>query len=173
MKKRLLLMALGLALPAMTFGQDSDAPPPRDERAPSREMNREDGPRERMRRDAPPPGRHDEAMLDHRRDGDHRGPGRERFDGQRPMVPPFFAMLDGNHDGAVDKKELKHALKKLDKNGDGKLTPDELRPQRFEGPRGDGPERARRDRNFDAPRGERGPMDGPRPLRGPRPPENR
>lgn len=172
MKKTLLLMALGLALPAMTLAQDSDARPPRNEGAPSRELNREDGPRERMRRDAPP-GRRDEAMMDHRPAGDHHGPGPERFDGQRPMVPPFFALLDENHDGAVDKKELKHALKKLDKNGDGKLTPDELRPQRFDGPRGDGPDGARRERNFAAPRGERGPSDGPRPPRGPRPPENR
>jgi hypothetical protein len=41
--------------------------------------------------------------------------------------------LDANHDGIIDANEIANApaaLKKLDKNGDGKLTPDELRPQR-------------------------------------------
>jgi hypothetical protein len=39
--------------------------------------------------------------------------------------------LDTNGDGIIDEQEIANApeaLKKLDKNGDGKLTPDELRP---------------------------------------------
>jgi hypothetical protein len=47
--------------------------------------------------------------------------------------------LDANGDGIIDEKEIANAsaaLKKLDKNGDGKLTPDELRPPRPEGARG-------------------------------------
>src|SRR6185436_13839978 len=44
---------------------------------------------------------------------------------------PIFAALDANHDGEIDATEINNApaaLRKLDKNGDGKLTRDELRP---------------------------------------------
>ncbi|HEY3853064.1 MAG TPA: hypothetical protein VGO67_01570 [Verrucomicrobiae bacterium] len=50
-------------------------------------------------------------------------------DGKRP-VPPIVAALDTNGDGIIDSTELANAsasLLKLDKNGDGKLTPDEYR----------------------------------------------
>jgi hypothetical protein len=51
-----------------------------------------------------------------------------------PLPPsPLMAVLDVNHDGVIDADEIANAaasLMKLDKNGDGKLTPDELRPQR-------------------------------------------
>lgn len=51
--------------------------------------------------------------------------------------------LDANHDGVIDETEIANAsaaLKKLDKNGDGKLTAEELRPPRPDGnrPRPDG-----------------------------------
>ncbi len=52
--------------------------------------------------------------------------------GQRPPSPIIEA-LDANKDGVIDADELAKAvesLKKLDKNGDGKLTEDEFRPQR-------------------------------------------
>jgi len=42
-----------------------------------------------------------------------------------------------NHDGIIDSNEIANAsaeLKTLDKNGDGQLTPDELRPPRPSGP---------------------------------------
>lgn len=55
------------------------------------------------------------------------GPGRE---GQRPP-PPVIAALDANHDGVIDAQEIADASKsllKLDANGDGKLTRDELFP---------------------------------------------
>ena len=61
--------------------------------------------------DGPPPG--------------GRGPG-----GHRPP-PPIIAVLDANHDGIIDASELANAvaaLKTLDKNKDGKLTQEELRP---------------------------------------------
>ena len=50
--------------------------------------------------------------------------------------------LDANHDGVIDANEIANAsaaLKTLDKNGDGKLTPDELRPPRPQGGDRQGP----------------------------------
>ena len=61
------------------------------------------------------------------------GPG--GMGGQRPVMP-IVAALDLNKDGTIDAKEIAKAsesLKKLDKNDDGKLTPDELLPQRGQG----------------------------------------
>jgi len=82
--------------------------------------------------------------------GGRRGPGMAGQDGQggpgmgghRPP-PPVIAALDANRDGVIDADEIANAskaLKSLDKNGDGKLTQDELRPPRPEGgPGQDGP----------------------------------
>jgi hypothetical protein len=56
-------------------------------------------------------------------------PGRPEA-GRRPP-PPIIAALDLNHDGVISADEIAKApesLKKLDKNGDGQLTRDELRP---------------------------------------------
>lgn len=69
-----------------------------------------------------------------------RQPGQE---GRRPSHPVVEA-LDLNHDGTIDADEIAKAsesLKKLDKNSDGKLTPDEFRPQRPQGGDGFGPGR--------------------------------
>ncbi|HTS16110.1 MAG TPA: EF-hand domain-containing protein [Verrucomicrobiae bacterium] len=59
------------------------------------------------------------------------------MDGHRPPAPAIVRALDANHDGVIDSNEIANAsaaLKTLDKNGDGKLTPDE-----FMGPRPDPP----------------------------------
>lgn len=51
-------------------------------------------------------------------------------------LPPIFAALDANQDGVIDAAELANAavaLKKLDRNRDGRLTPDEYRPPRPDG----------------------------------------
>ena len=72
------------------------------------------------------------------RGGGPGGPG--GMGGQRPMNPIIEA-LDLNKDGIIDADEIAKAsasLKKLDKNGDGKLTPDEYRPPRLGGPGGPG-----------------------------------
>jgi hypothetical protein len=70
---------------------------------------------------------------------------------KRPL-PPILEALDADHDGVISAAELANAsasLAKLDKNGDGQLTPDEFMGG---GPRGEG----------------HGPR-GPRGTRGPRP----
>jgi hypothetical protein len=63
--------------------------------------------------------------------GQAGGPGMK---GHRPPPPsPLMQALDVNHDGVIDADEIANApaaLKTLDKNGDGKLTPDELCPAR-------------------------------------------
>jgi EF hand len=50
----------------------------------------------------------------------------------RPPIPPAFAALDTNGDGIISADEMANAaasLLKLDKNNDGQLTIDELRPE--------------------------------------------
>jgi len=57
------------------------------------------------------------------------GPGMDR----RPPKPPIDLALDTNKDGVISADEIAKAaasLKKLDKNGDGKLSRDECLPQR-------------------------------------------
>jgi hypothetical protein len=49
------------------------------------------------------------------------------------MRVPLMAALDTNSDGTIDATEIEQSsksLKTLDKNSDGKLTPEELRPPR-------------------------------------------
>jgi hypothetical protein len=61
------------------------------------------------------------------------GPGGPGMNDRRPPPSPLFMVLDVNHDGVIDADEIANAsaeLKTLDKNGDGKLTQDELRPPR-------------------------------------------
>jgi hypothetical protein len=68
---------------------------------------------------------------------DQGGPGGPGGPGGRRMPPsPLMEALDANHDGVIDAAEIANAsaaLKALDKNGDGKLTQDELRPPRPQG----------------------------------------
>src|SRR5689334_5381080 len=62
--------------------------------------------------------------------GGGRGPGGEDRGGGFPRRNPFMAIFDTNNDGVLDDKEIANAtaaLKKLDKDGDGKITQEELR----------------------------------------------
>ncbi len=70
--------------------------------------------------------------------GNFGGGGGEAF---RPPPHPLELALDTNGDGIIDAKEIANAvaaLKKLDKNGDGRLTEDEYRPARPQGGPGGG-----------------------------------
>ena len=61
------------------------------------------------------------------------------------VVMPIIAAIDLNKDGILDNTEIEQArqsLKKLDTNGDGKITPDEYRGQRRGAPDGPGREGA-------------------------------
>ena len=56
---------------------------------------------------------------------------RGREGGPPRMMTPLFAALATNGDGVIDAEEIANApsaLKKLDRNGDGKITEDEVRP---------------------------------------------
>jgi hypothetical protein len=78
---------------------------------------------------------------------DHQRPQRREGppgpNGHHPP-PPIIHVLDANHDGVIDAKEIANASKallQLDKDGDGQLTREELRPpppDDFDGPPPDG-----------------------------------
>jgi hypothetical protein len=81
--------------------------------------------------------------------------------GHRPPPSPLFTALDVNHDGVIDADEIANApaeLKTLDKNGDGKLTQDELRPPR---PAMNGGSQSGNDRPPGPPPGDQGDNAGP------------
>jgi Ca2+-binding EF-hand superfamily protein len=77
---------------------------------------------------------------------DGQRPDGQRPDGQRPdgqgrgLPPlPVLQALDANHDGEISSDEIANAvkaLKSLDKDGNGKLTMDELMPARGQRPGG-------------------------------------
>lgn len=144
------------------------AQPPEGEK---RDADRGDRPERRERGDRPE--RRDQGDRPERGDRD-RGPGR-RGPGGRPNIMtilPIIIVLDVNKDGEISKEEMENAtaaLQKLDKDKNGKLTEEELRPN-FGGRDGDrrgpgGPDgRGQRDGDRRGPGGPegRGPRDGDR-----------
>lgn len=85
--------------------------------------------------------------------GQRGGPGGDA--GRMLQMMPVLAALDADKDGVLSKAEIANAsvaLGKLDKNGDGELNAEEMRPQRPEGgrtqgrgrPEGERPERGGR-----------------------------
>jgi len=112
-----------------------------------------------------------------------------RHEGHGRPVPPIIAALDANGDGIIDPVEISNAvaaLTKLDVNGDGNLSGDELHPARPEGgpgargdrehrggPGGPGGKDAGKRRGPGGPGGPGGPNGGPEGHgRGPRPEAN-
>lgn len=97
-------------------------------------------------------------LLLNAQDGEPPAPPKGEKPG-RPMriVPPLMAALDTNKDGTIDAAEIAAAsesLKKLDKNGDGSITGDELhvRPGGPGGPPpGDPPRRGDGDKKGERP----------------------
>ncbi len=74
--------------------------------------------------------------------GNRRGPGPGGPPGFRPPPHPVVEALDLNHDGELSDKEIAQAeqsLKKLDTDGDGVLSREELRPPGGRGASGGGP----------------------------------
>jgi EF hand len=114
MKTKLLVTALALGASVwMLNAQDQDAP---------RRPGGQGGP-------GGPQGQRGEGGPQ----GEGRGPGGP---GGPRFRPPIVATLDANNDGVLDEAELKNAtvaLKKLDKNNDGKVTMEEMMPPRGEG----------------------------------------
>lgn len=141
-----ILLALGMwsTLPADPPEETAGKVPPRNERR--ERPPREQGNRERGNREYPP------------RDG--RGPG--HF--PPPPPHPLEAALDSDGDREISADELANAsvaLKKCDKNSDGRLDRDELRPPFPPGPPGAGGPPPRRGPG--GPQGQSGPdgRDGP------------
>jgi len=129
MKIKILLLTLALgSSTCLLTAQDSDQRPERRDRPERRERP------ERPDR-AGRPGREGRPEGPGFQRGGPGGPGGERF------VPPIVAVLDLDRNGTIDADEIAKAsrsLRKLDKNKDGNITPEEYRPQRPGGPRGPG-----------------------------------
>ena len=70
--------------------------------------------------------------------GRGRGPGGQGGSGRSGMTSnPLFLVLDANRDGILSAREIdnaSNALRRLDRNRDGQITPEELRPQRGSNP---------------------------------------
>jgi len=87
------------------------------------------GPRPDDKRKGPPPG--ERGLKPGGPGPDGAGSERERRGFHMPP-PPVIAALDANHDKTISADEIANAstaLKTLDKNGDGQLTKEELRPE--------------------------------------------
>ena len=91
------------------------------------------------------------------RDGKRDGAPADGKEGRRPPMPPMGPLmiaLDTDKDGVLSAEEIAAAsenLKKLDKNGDGKIDRMELSPPRPQGKQGD---------NARGPQDGKGPRDG-------------
>jgi len=84
-------------------------------------------------------------------------------DAERPPrpIPPVIAALDANDDNVISEEEMENApeaLARLDKNEDGELTRDELRPEGEEGDEEGRPPRPEGDEDGEEKRGRRRPM---------------
>lgn len=144
MKSTSILFALALAFAGDALAQAPDGPPP----------GGGPGPRGPRRDNQQPGGKPEAGQPPRDGQGGPGGPG-----GNRP-VPPIIAALDADHDGIISAAEIANAsvaLKALDKNGDGQLTMDEIRPAP---PQGGGPDGGGRGPNPGGPDGGKRPPNG-------------
>ena len=131
-------MALGLTLPATTFGQNADpASRPAVKRSTQRKMTISDEvrPTTPANQPATPAAR---ATPPATQAAPLASPPSTPAAPRQSSPPPPIAAVDVNHDGVLEANEIAKAaesLRKLDKDGDGTLTGDELRPQRASRPR--------------------------------------
>ena len=143
MNKKKLILTLALALPAtLALAQRPGGGPPPG--PPPAHQPQQGGTNSRNPQDPPP--------QQDGTDGPQQNPNGQNPP-PRPMPPqpmPLLNALDIDRDGIISAEEIKtapDALKKLDKNHDGKLTPDEYFGPRPDGPppgdRGDGDRRPR------------------------------
>lgn len=120
-------IVLTLAI-AAAFAVDLAAQPPGDDRDNDRDRPAAEGDNERGRtRD----GERRRGDFDRRRDFGRRGD-RDGRRGFRMPPPPLMRVLDADHNGELSAKEVKNAskaLSSLDRNGDKKLSREELRPR--------------------------------------------
>lgn len=90
-----------------------------------------------------PPGKKDGEAEGNGEGAPKQRPPAGQFEGKgggHPPVPSIDAALDANKDGTIGADEIANSstsLKTLDKNSDGQLTVEELRPERRREPRGD------------------------------------
>ena len=169
-------MALGLVLPTTTIIAQEDSRPPRPPGDEDAGFERRPERRERSERfqrgDRPgqpardgregrgnPPGHFRQEMKTGERMGRPPGP-----------VPPLIGLFDKNRDGELDQEEISNsakALATLDRDGDGKISRDELRPRGEM--RRHGSDDAERGRGNEKIKGRRQ-HDGPPPVRPDGPP---
>jgi len=79
----------------------------------------------------PPPGGGQRGQQGGGPGGPQGGPGGPQGGMHRPPPCPIIVALDANHDRVISAEEMQNApqaLKSLDRNGDGQLTPDEFAP---------------------------------------------
>lgn len=139
----------------------------------------QDGPKPDRPQGGPQGRQGNERRGDQRPEGGPEGQRRPEGQANRPMISPLFSALDANNDGVIDATEISQAtahLRKLDKNGDGKITQEEIGNRMGRGPAGQegGAGEGRRGPRPEgaAEGGPRGPRpEGDQPPRGKRPPE--
>ena len=125
MNKKTLILTLAVVLPAsLALAQRPGGGPPPGGAPPGPPPNQQPGGDNRHPHGNRPP-----------KDGDKDHP-------EKPPIPPLVDALDTDHDGIISADEIKAAtesLKTLDKNKDGKLTPDEFMGRPPGGPPPGGP----------------------------------
>lgn len=134
----LMLAAAFLSLFAVVSAQDRDSPAEGRRHRDGDRESRERGDGDRPERDHGPRDGDRPDRGGHSRDGGrpprHDGESREGDRRSQPMGP-ILELLDSNHNGVLESEEIDQAivaLRKIDRNGDGRLTGEEFGQRREE-----------------------------------------